>query len=225
MSSGKVSSAFKNAIGRMPGVEEAKQAEANLNSIPMPDGWKGRVLVTDMYMDVSKGKGNPYVNMEVTVVEDDQYKGKTATRNWTFNETTNAQGVKTSAAEKFEWFLNACEFMGLPREIRTGYEDEGEIIGWFMDPENPRYLEAEVKVNKGFTNLNLRKLPEALDHTESIAPPEPAKPSPQESSGGQKEVSYGEAKWILLEELADGTVRIKSKSTGKERVVKKTDLD
>lgn len=233
MASEKVSAAFRNAFAKLGGIDEAKQAEASMNNIPVPVGWKGRCQVIDMFMDVSKPKAggggqNPYINWVMTPVEDEKYNGKKISKNYTLNESVNqtTKAVSTPAM-KFERFLNELEWAGMPRELRVGWEDIDQIIEWWLDPDEQRLVDVEVAQNGQYTNVYVRKVGSgAVDDTDSVTPPEPA--SKSVATGGTPTaattVKFNGKDWDLISENGDDLV-IKSKATGRERNIKRSELD
>jgi len=37
--------------------------------------------------------------------------------------------------DRYEWFLNEMENMGLPRSVRESHDDPSELLQWFVDNE------------------------------------------------------------------------------------------
>jgi hypothetical protein len=239
MASEKVSAAFKQSFAKLGGIDDAKQAEASMNSIPVPAGWKGRCQVVDMVMDVSKPKsdgkgGNPYINFTVVPVDDEKYLGKKITKNYTLSEYVNPDTkAVTTPADRYERFLNEMEWAGLPRELRVGHDGPEDIINWWLDPDENRMVDVEVVENKvggrTFINVNMRKPAESVDSSDSAVPPEPSRTTSAATSStpaadAKKTVKFNGKDWELISEDGDNVV-IKSQATGRERTVKRSELD
>jgi len=156
-------------------IEEAKKAENSMSSGPAPVGWEGRCVLLEAVAEVGKPKkdekgnvkeGNPRVRMKFSIVEDPAYQGKTFTKMWIFNTTANA-----SALDRFEWFLNACEAMGLPREVRINHNDPSEVLNWLLESE----LVFDVKCESDDYSQDKKKMTvmapqEAVDTSDSMVP-------------------------------------------------------
>jgi hypothetical protein len=156
-------------------IEEAKKAENSMSSGPCEVGWEGRCVLLEATAEVGKPKkdekgnvkeGNPRVRMKFSIVEDNVYQGKTFTKMWIFNSTANA-----TALDRFEWFLNACEAMGLPREVRTNHTDPSEVLNWLLDSE----LVFNVKCESDDYAQDKKKMTvtapaEAVDSSDSMVP-------------------------------------------------------
>lgn len=236
MATSKVSNEFLKAFSKADGIDDAKKAESRAASIPFPIGWEGTVVVSAMIGDVSKEKddgkggkrgGNMYINMEVAALNDKQYQGKKATKNWTFSNSE-----KATAADRFEWFLNDCEGMGLPRDIRMNHETPQEIIDWFTNPDSPVSLYAKVEKDE-YNRLEgkkiiLRAMEEALDASMSMAPAVEIKSQshPEKVEGGiefngktypiLRKVQFLGKSWNLFEE-AGNKCKLQNAATGKIR--------
>lgn len=238
MSTQRVSSDFNKAFGRLNGVEDAKKAENTLNNIPVPVGWSGELVISDVKTGTTKeqakeGKtsgGDPYLIMEYTVVQDKAHQGKKLKKLFVFNETHNEKTNRTvTAAERFSWFLNELETAGLPRKLREDHDGVEDLIAWMLDKENPRHVHGTVEhddYSRDKKKLTVRELEAPVDNTTSMSPAPASKKadSPEPPANGPKMVEYMEKKWELVKDNGD-TVVIKSTTTGKERTIPKSDLE
>jgi hypothetical protein len=219
-----VSDDFAKFYGRAAGaVEEAKKAENTLSSSPTPVGWKGQAVLLGSKADKSKERegadgtksgGNPYVRMEFGIVGDEKFQGKKFTKNWTFFESANA-----SAGDRFTWFLNELENMGLPRDIRENHESPQELLKAFADLDITFDVECakDNYANDG-KKMILRKPEEAVDGSDSMAPKtttsSPEALDPKEGD----EVPFLGSNWIV--EARDGDhLQIKHPTRGSRREV------
>jgi hypothetical protein len=142
MAKGKVSvsSDFNKFYGRhQMAINEAKKAENSMSSGPCPVGWEGNAILLEAAAEVGKDRkddkgntvpGNPRVRMKFGIVGDQAYQGKTFQKFWSFYASANA-----SEMDRYEWFLNEMENMGLPRAVRESHDDPSELLQWFVDNE------------------------------------------------------------------------------------------
>jgi len=160
-------------------IEEAKQAEARLQNIPLPIGSSGTVIVTGFKFDKSKNKtnpdgstkeGTPYCEMTFSVVDHDAHQGKTLRKQWWFASSANMD-----AAGRYEMFLNDLERLGMPRELRTNHESPAELGSYFLDQqglafhfqivENPRNTLDDGK------EIRLSTIEDHVPQDDSVVPP------------------------------------------------------
>lgn len=229
MSTQRVSSDFNKAFGRMQGVEDAKKAENTLNNIPVPVGWQGELVVSDVKTMVTKEKdgkgGDPMVIMEYTVVTDKEHQGKKLKKLHVFNETHNKETGRTvTAAERYTWFLNELESHGLPRKLREDHDGMDDLVAWLMNKDAPCIVHGTVEADaysRDKKKVTIRAIEEPVDSTTSMAP---APATPKADTGAKKTVNFMGKQWEVLSENGDDLV-IKSPSTGKDRNIKKSDLD
>jgi len=225
--SSKVSQAFNMSWSKTPGVEEAKAAEANLNNIPIPIGWEGDCKVVDMVADVSKA-GNMYINFFLLPINDEKYGDKPFAKNYTLKESTY-EGTTTSVEQKIEKFLNDMERAGLPREVRTGCDGVGDIIAWWLDPDQDRIVHVKYdKIGNGDNPyISLSKVKGAVDTSTAMSPSLPGK----ETAAPKGDVAVGSMVKYMEREMKvvkvdNGTVDLESPSTGKIRTgIKISELD
>lgn len=185
MSQGKaqVSPQFAAFLARnQVAVEEAKKAENTMSSGPCPVGWKGQVVLLEAQATVGKDKkddkgnvvpGNPRVQMKFGIVGDETYQGKNFTKYWSFYKTANATEM-----DRYEWFLNECEKMGLPRELREKHGSMEELLSFFTDPE--LVFDCECQSDDYASDkkkMVVLKASEAIDTSSSMMP---GQASPQE---------------------------------------------
>lgn len=222
---GKVSQAFtKNYAKKAVAVAAAKKAENNLNSIPMPIGWEGNCLVTDLVFDALPEKkdeksGNvtpesTFVRIEFTST-DDQYKGKKVSQTWWLNATKNS-----SEEDRMGCMFNGLEACGLPRELRENHEDPGEICEWFLDSSvagwEPRMVHIKIvedtwSGSQTGKKVQIRQKKEVLDPTTSVSP--------------QKEgfVTFLGVEYKIEEDMGE-KLRVTSTATGREKIISKSDV-
>lgn len=176
MSNAKVSADFEKFYGsHAQAVEEAKKAENTMATSPTPVGWKGKCVLLEAVASKSKDKkqedgtmrpGNPYVNLKYGIVGDERYQGKTFTKNYTFSDSKNA-----TAGDRFGWFLNTCENLGLPRDIRENHTRLSEVLDWLLTSE--QVFECECVPSDYTTDkkdMVVRRGEEAVDTSMSMAP-------------------------------------------------------
>lgn len=125
----------KNAVA----LEDAKKAENQMSSGPCPVGWEGKCILLEAAAEVGKPKkddkgnvipGNPRVRMKFDIVDDERYSGKAFTKYWIFNKTANMD-----AAGRYAMFLNDCERMGVPRDLRENHETAADILNYLVEGE------------------------------------------------------------------------------------------
>jgi len=233
MSSAKVSATFGKFLAKKATqIEEAKKAENTMQTCLMPVGWKGQMVcvaaVADKGKDSKDDKGNTqegreYVRLEFSVVNDAAYQGKKASLMWQIYDSANA-----TATQRFEWMLNEMENLGLPRELRQGFNDFTEVLNHFLNSDE--VYEGEVVHNSyrrgDQKELKVRRAA-IVDNTTSMAPPVTSTSSPAPATTSQEpgsEVKYMGKMWEVVDQDGD-TVVIKSKATGNNRTVKLTDLE
>lgn len=182
MSNAKVSSDFEKFYGsHAQAIEEAKKAENSMATSPTPVGWKGKCILLEAVANKSKDKpqqdgtikpGNPYVNLKYGIVNDERYQGKTFTKNYTFSDSKNA-----TAADRFGWFLNTCENLGLPRDIRENHNRLVEVLDWLLASD--QVFDCECVASDYTTDkkdMVVRRSEEAVDTSSSMMPT-PSAPS------------------------------------------------
>lgn len=137
----KVSDAFASFESRNTHkLEDARKQEKQSRGNPLPVGYMGTAIISDGNADISKA-GVPYAVVNVTVVNDPEYEGKScagAVRN--FKDTE-----KQTAADAYANFLDELEDMGLSRESR-----ETKNISECLDEllATPHYVTIHVEANK-----------------------------------------------------------------------------
>lgn len=222
-SKAKVTSGFSKFMTKnASAVEEARKAENTMQTCKMPLGWSGFAICVDAVADQGKDRkddkgetqeGNPYVRLEFQVVNDEEYAGQKFSNAWSFYDSE-----KATAMDRFEWCMNALENMGLPEELRRGDADMAEILNFFID--NDTVYAAEVVKNayrRGDQKEVRITTTEAVDDTDSVVPNDT-----QVEVGG--EVKFMGKPWEVMD-IDEDDVKIKSKSTGREKTVKLTDLE
>lgn len=234
MATSKVSPSFTKFLAKnSEAVKHAKEAENTMQTCAMPIGWKGQVICVDAVADKGKDRkddkgnvveGRDFIRLEFSVVNDSEYQGKKAAVVWVFFDTD-----KATSMDRFEWCLNELENLGLPREVRQGFNDISEVLEHFSNGDE--VFEAEVVENK-FRRGDQKELKvrrhSVVDNTTSMAPPSADHKSAQSSSKSTltigQDVKYMGKSWELVDQDGD-TIVVKSKATGTNRTIKITDLE
>lgn len=225
MGTSKVSSSFSKFLAKnATAVEEAKKAENSMQTCVMPVGWKGHAIVVGATADKGKDRkddkgntveGNEYINIEFNVVNSEEYAGKKFSLHWSFYDSE-----KATAAQRFEWCLNEMENIGLPREIREEFTDITQVLDHFI--KSDVVYDCEVVHNqyrRGDKKEVKVTLVQSVSNDSSMAP---SSPTPTVEVGGK--VSFMGKDWEVL--AVDGDeIKIKSPTTGTERVIKASDMD
>lgn len=120
-------------------LQEARKEEKQSRGNPLPIGYVGTAVISDCKADVSKA-GAPYGVVEVTIVNDPDFEGKScagAVRS--FKDTD-----KQTAAEAYANFLDDLEDMGLSRKTR-----ESKPLAECFDEllSTPHYVSVSVTEN------------------------------------------------------------------------------
>jgi len=193
MSKGKseVSSDFAKFYGRnLTAIEDAKKAENSMSSGPCPVGWEGKAIILEAIATVGKDKkdatgkttpGNPRVEMKFSIVDDEKYSGKTFKKYWIFNDTANASSI-----DRFEWFLNACEAMGMPRSLRESHDSLDEVLNFFVESEMVLGVKCE---NDDYSRdkkaMLVTATMEAVDSSDSMVADTISEPAPEMAVGSK----------------------------------------
>jgi hypothetical protein len=235
----KVSDGFKRARAKHQNhIQDAKKAENTMQTCKMPVGWSGQAVIVDGVADQAKDRkdetgktieGRPYIRLEFEVINDPEYAGAKFARVWSFFDSD-----KASFEDRYSWWLNDMENWGLPREDRETFEQESEIIDFFVDGN--QVFNCEVNHNKilrGDKKEIVVTPAEAVDESDSMAPEEPAAPkaSSKESPSPEADepdeaptVKYMGKDWDLLDEDGDDLL-VRSRTTGKERTIKRSEVE
>jgi hypothetical protein len=175
-----VSAEFMSFFGRnATKIEQAKQAEARLQNVPLPIGASGTAIVTGFKFDSSKDKqnpdgttkaGTPYCEMTLSVIDNEQYQGKAMRKQWWFATSANMD-----AAGRYEMFLNDLERLGLPREIRTNHESPSDLGRYFLETQGLTFhfniIENLRNTMDDFKELKLSTMETHIPSDDSVAPP------------------------------------------------------
>lgn len=160
-------------------IAEVKKAEARANNCPVPVGTLGQVVLVDFVLEKAKDKtidgvlqeGMYYAQMKFNIINHPQHKGKTLTKFSSFYDSANMTAMK-----RYEWFLNDLEFMGLPREIRTGHDSPQQLVDFFM--KEPMMFDFEVLADNPAYNdgkkLQIRRPAEQVPDIPHAEPGQPA---------------------------------------------------
>jgi hypothetical protein len=224
-----VSSDFSKFYGKnQVAIEEAKKAENSMSSGPCPVGWKGQCVLLEAAAEVGKDKkdktgnvvaGNPRFRFKFGIVGDPTYQGKTFQKYWVL-----FQSEKASPMDRLEWFLNECESMGLPREVRVNHTSPDEVLNWFMESE--MVFEVACESDDYATDKKAMRVTspqQAVDGTTSMLPsdtPDNYATTATNSSPGEIEVGstvkFLNSKWTVAERNGDNLV-IEKDDNGKVR--------
>jgi hypothetical protein len=141
MSKSKVSSDFsKFYTQKARAFETAKTAEKQVRGIPVPKGTAGKALIVDFKADKAKGsEGNPYIAVEIEVIEPEEYRGK----KFTGAIHSLYDSEKMDAAGRMAICLDDLEDMGLSREVRESHQSIDELAQDLLN--TPHYVTFEVK--------------------------------------------------------------------------------
>ncbi|GIW60331.1 MAG: hypothetical protein KatS3mg087_1397 [Patescibacteria group bacterium] len=228
MAHAKVSQDFNRFLGRHEkAVKEARKAENTMQTCAMPVGWTGNCVLVEAVADKGKDKkaqdgtvveGKPYVRFTFQVVGDKQFAGKKFSRWWFFNDTANA-----TAADRFEWFLNDLENIGLPSEIRRSDDTTMQDMLDFFLQRDAVYGCEVVASEYSRDGKEVKVFP-----TESVGDGDSIVPDDESSESGEIEVgskvTYMGKEWEVLDVDGDD-LKIKSVKTGMTRTVNVSDLD
>lgn len=216
---------------------EAQKAENESRGAPIPVGVTGICVVKDMTATLSRSKKVPMITLSCTVESPSEYNGKSFQRTWFISESE-----KASEADRYEWMLNDLENAGLPRDLRENHEGLVDICDYFISSGNKldfEIVEDQYSTNNRRANIYARpdspgngqasdsgsvKSPDPAPEKEEPAQEPEAKEEPQAesapSNGGGEIVKYMSLDYELLGEgEAEGTMKIKSCSTGRIREV------
>lgn len=234
MSKSKVSEGFSKFRSRnQSAIADAKKAENTMSTCKMPVGWDGQAVCTagvaDQGKDRKDDKGNtvegrPFVRLEFEVVNDPQYSGSKFSKVWSFFDSE-----KLDAATRYEWFLNDLENLGLPREVRETYEDETELMDYFINGDD--VFEASVEHNAYLRGdqkeVKVRASSGSVDSSASMTPgssPEKTEAPAESYLTVGENVHYMGKEWLLEDQDGEDLV-VRSLSTKKTRNIKVADLD
>jgi hypothetical protein len=222
-----VSNEFASFYGKHAvAIEEAKKAENTMSSGPCPVGWKGKCVLLEAAAEKGKDKkddkgtvqeGNPRVKMKFGIVDDPDYSGKHFTKFWIFYNSKNLD-----AMGRFSMFLNDCEKMGLPRELRESHQSMDELFNFFTEGEFVFDVECQ---NDDYANdkkkMVVYKEIDAVDTSTSMSPDAQdtyaPKPSAPEVAEGSKVKFLGE-EWDVLG-VVDDKLTLHNPKTGRTRDV------
>ena len=127
--------------------DEARKAESAAGGCPIPVGVTGKAVIADIIGSMTADKdgvpGHPIVTLKLTVETPDEYQGQHLSgfglKFWI------KDSAKRTEVEAWQSMLDSLEELGLPREIREGYESFEEVVEWFK--EAPRFVTYVVNDN------------------------------------------------------------------------------
>lgn len=220
------------------GLQEAKKAENMMQTCAMPIGWKGDVVVVGAVADRSKDRkdqkgntveGNDYHRIEFQVIGDPDYAGKKASIGASFYTSE-----KATAEDRYSWWLNQLENLGLPRDIRENHEGAEELLGYFTNSDETFEMEivkaSYVRQGGDGKEVVVRRK-DVVDTSTSMAPPTTTasgttqvQESKTYAEGSQ--VSFADNPWTVVSfDEANQTLKIKSPRNGSVREIKVSELD
>jgi hypothetical protein len=129
---------------------------------------------------------------------------------------TIKDGPKSTEADAWARMLDALEGLGLPREIRTGYEDFSEVLDWFS--EEPRKV--QYTVNKDdYAGNRSGKIVQAIEYIDPTSTT--SAETPQVAVAHDPQADYceylGKNYKILSYDKENQTYDLEQTSTGKVR--------
>ena len=125
--------------------DKARKQESMAGGCPLPVDTQGIALVGEISCSETKTKadgtgGDPLVMIKLEVETPEEYRGKILSGPGLMFVIKD--GPQSTAADAWARMLDSLESFGLPREIRTEYQDFAECIDWFTD--EPRRVEYRV---------------------------------------------------------------------------------
>lgn len=213
MSKAKVSDKFAQFETRNEHkLAESRKEEKRSFGNPLPVGYNGVGVISDAKADASK-KGDPYCSVEVTIVSDDDYRGKPVTGAFRSIKDT----AKMTAAENYASLLDDLEDMGLSRQTR-----EGSNIAGCLDEllSTPHYVSVSVSASTYGDGKQIKCYavgdPGMSGRTAEDAPSTPDSP-PEESVSELPQCIYLGKPHYVEGTNSDKTLNLISVKTGKKR--------
>lgn len=126
--------------------DKARKQESMAGGCPLPVNTRGVAVVGEIECRETKLKpdgtgGDPLVMIKLEVETPEEYRGKTLSGPGLMFVIKD--GANSTAADAWARMLDSLEGFGLPRELRTNYEDFTEVLDWFTD--EPRKVEYTVQ--------------------------------------------------------------------------------
>jgi hypothetical protein len=201
--------------------DKARKQESMLSGCPLPLDTKGTAIVGEIKCSETKVKadgsgGDPIVTIKLEVETPEEYRGKHLSGPGLMYLIKDGQN--SSAADAWARMLDSFELMGLPREIREGYEDFAEVVDWFTD--EPRRVDFSVNKDSWSGNSS-GKTVRAVAHVAEADIPTAVTPSSQETVELDPEADYceyqGKKYKILAFDRDNNLYDIEQVSTGRIR--------
>lgn len=183
---------------------EAIAAEKQVRGSGLPVGTIGTAIISDGEAKTTD-KGVPYCKLIATVVEPEEYAGRTF---WCAYQQFSADAKGNTPEMKVAWFLDRCENLGLEREAREQMDAPYEALEILIN--EPHYISFEVKPPRGDF--------EQFDCVGTVAPDSVTNEEAAEV------VSYLGRKHRVLSVNGD-TMELVEIATGKKREVESSELD
>jgi len=125
--------------------DKARKQESMAGGCPLPVDTRGVCVISEITCTETKVKGDgtggdPMVSIKLEVESPEDYRGKVLSGPGLMFVIKD--GPNSTAADAWARMLDSLENLGLPREIRTEYNDFAEVIDWFSD--EPRRAEYHV---------------------------------------------------------------------------------
>jgi len=126
--------------------DKSRKAESMASGCPLPVGTRGVAIVGEVTCTETKIKpdgtgGYPFVSIKLEVESPEEYRGKAVTGPGLMFVIKD--GPNSTEADAWGRMLDALEQLGLPRQLRTDYEDFTECVDWFSD--EPRQVEYTIE--------------------------------------------------------------------------------
>lgn len=198
---------------------EARQQESMATGCPLPVGTIGTAVVGEIVCKETKQKpggsgGNPLVMINLEVETPEEYRGKKLQGSGLM--FTIKDGPNSTEADAWGRMLDALEGLGLPREIRTEYEDFSEVLDWFSD--EPRRVQYTVNKDDYAGNRSGKTVQavEYLDPSSTSSAETPQVEAPVDPSADYCEY-LGKTYKILSYDKENQCYDLEATATGKVR--------
>ena len=224
MTKGKISNDFASFYnGAHEKFEKARKGEEESQGIAMPIGTSGHAVIDDVVMAKSKN-GRPYIRFDFSVVEPAEHAGKKFGKVHSLFDSDNM-----TMAERFQIALDHAEEIGLSHETRANHTDPSEIAEELL--ATPHYVEFVIVKGSGTgayakdstTNAAPDFQPSQGKNQDANPPKASTSQATEQTSNAGEEggdvVKYLNGLHDVIGHNEDGTIKIKSRSNGKERDV------
>lgn len=126
--------------------DKARKQESMAGGCPLPVGTRGCAIVSEINCKETKiaanGEGGyPMVLLKLEVETPENFRGKSLSGPGLMFVIKDSE--KQTEADAWARMLDCLESCGLPRDIRTGYQEFEEVVNYFT--EEPRRVTFEVR--------------------------------------------------------------------------------